>query len=399
LKFWFIVACAVLQGCASQVSDKTSTLLETVDWLGLIKHDSDTLSEYQMKVASALGDGALFEQALDVCSEIENFRRPLAFSDVGKIALKAGQPEYANKALADGKHALAYGVGWQRDEGLSSWCELALALGHENLVEKSIPEIDSPACRQRIKDQLTFSQSKGGQIKTSADQRFKEMLHEVEKGKSTAGFNSYTPKNLLEEFLKAAELACQEGRNQDAKNWLQIARGMLSQISFPDRIGFQIRLCRLDQQLGNLDAAVQGCAQAKQELGMVGAGNTFKYPWLFELAGVYQKLGMTKEVEVLLNEASLKTADSVPPFFQTGIFSQLAAVAYKSNMVEESNRWWEKCLVLIEANPNPRSKAVGSIDYLLSHAQVGLKPNNESQRRLNKIKQSLPMAYSKLPGF
>jgi len=74
-------------------------------------------------------------------------------------------------------------------------------------------------------------------------------------------------------------------------------------------------------------------------------------------------------------------------------------VAVDSGLGEQAADWWSAAFAEAEKNPNPRSKAIGVIEYLLSHARAGIKPDATTLSKITKMKEEIPDAYARLYGF
>jgi tetratricopeptide (TPR) repeat protein len=83
-------------------------------------------------------------------------------------------------------------------------------------------------------------------------------------------------------------------------------------------------------------------------------------------------------------------------YFQMDALSTLAKGAWESGNPELALKLWDRALTLAEKNPNPRSKAIGAVEVLLSHAAVKQEPNVDLRKRLDKIRTGLPEDYTKL---
>ena len=388
----------VLAGCSKPVADSRWCLRESITWLPLIENDPDALSEYQAKVVAGLAEAGLFEEAFEICGEIQDYRRAVALASLGLIAFHAGNSEVAGKALEEGETALAYGVDWQRDKGLLQLSSLAILMGKPDRVTKWLPDYSSASVRKQAEDQLAFARLSGNEIAAEAKSRHQATLDlgKTKNKGSLEGADSIPPMVLTEGFLQAAEKARREGRKEEVARWLNAARDTLGRLPTMDRVGLQLRLSQIELEIGNLEAARKEGASTQQDLDQIGPTYPFKYRWLAQLAELWCRLGQTDTAKELLQKETGQLAQSVHPFFQMELYAQLAVAAQKVGLPDQAEEWWGRSLTLIEENVNPRSRAVGCVDYLLSRAQAGVKLDQASRNRLQKIKDGLPAAYAKL---
>ena len=83
-------------------------------------------------------------------------------------------------------------------------------------------------------------------------------------------------------------------------------------------------------------------------------------------------------------------------YFQMDALSTLAKGAWESGNPKLARELWDRALTLAEKNPNPRSRAIGAVEVLLSHAAVQQRPEPELRKRLDAIRAELPEDYVKL---
>jgi hypothetical protein len=77
-------------------------------------------------------------------------------------------------------------------------------------------------------------------------------------------------------------------------------------------------------------------------------------------------------------------------------FSTLAKGAWEAGNQKLARELWDRALTLAEKNPNPRSRAIGAVEVLLSHAAVDQSPEPDLRKRLDVIRAGLPEDYTKL---
>jgi hypothetical protein len=83
-------------------------------------------------------------------------------------------------------------------------------------------------------------------------------------------------------------------------------------------------------------------------------------------------------------------------YFQMDAFASLAKGAWEAGNHDQAQEMWDRALALAEKNPNPRSKAIGAVQVLLSHAAVNQVPSPELRKRLDLIRKNLPDEYTQL---
>jgi len=396
----FLLIPIMLSGCTkSRVPPANKWCLrEAKEWLPLVRHDRDTESKMQSAVALAMQEAGMWEEAITVAGMIEDYRRAITFGQIGQSAVDQKQTKIARTALELGELSLGYGVGEFRELGLIELMDLAHRLDRTDLVEKWFRQVQTNENKTRANARISFAHAAGGEILTMAQcssEAEKEIYAGVKDRHGTGGEQS-APNVTVEEIFEALERAWKRGDQASAATWLQEARRRIPNVPSVDRVGYWISLCHWEVVTGKTDWAAVDLPKAESELRAIPAGFDFKYEWVVQLAGVNKSLGNEKSSRELLEQETLAVGKNVNPYYQMDVLGKMAAAAAGSGLLEQANTWWGMAFAEAEKNPNPRSRAVGMIQYLLSHARAGLKPDQETLAKMAKIKAELPAGYSKI---
>jgi hypothetical protein len=397
-----IAVAVVLSGCIGGTipSAKQWCLLEAKEWLPLVRNDQDTESRMQSQVAVEMQKAGMSEEALTVAGMIQNFRRSITFAHIGQSACDHKQIDIARKALDLGELSLSYAVAENRELGLIELMDLAHRLDRKDLVEKWFKQVQTNENKTRANARISFANVTGGEISSMAQRSSdaeKDIYAGVKDLHGTSG-DQAAPNVTVEEIFEALEGAWKRGDKLTAATWLQEARRRIPNVPSVDRVGYWASLCHWEVVTGKLDWAAVDLPKAQAELDRIPPAFDFKYSWAIELAGVYRKLGDEKQAKDLLEKETQAVKKSVIPYFQMDVLGKMAVAAVDSGLMEQANAWWAMAFSEAEKNPNPRSRAVGVIQYLLSHARAGIKPDGAIQEKIAKMKVELPEAYSKI-GF
>ena len=166
-----------------------------------------------------------------------------------------------------------------------------------------------------------------------------------------------------------------------------------------DRVHHRIALCRLDFDAGNVVDAKKAVPIIEAELSAISASAEFKYQWIIEFVSVMQDLGYVKESDELIKRSIDCISGNFQPFVRTRLLNQIATASSKLGMSDSAAKCWEVALNTAEQNPNPRSRVIGVIDYLVSHAEAHSSVSLDVQDKLITIKKEINPSYQKLPGF
>jgi len=392
----------VLSGCSRVTipSAKRWCLLEAKEWLPLVRNDQDTESRMQSQVALEMQKVGMSDEALLVAGMIQNFRRAITFGEIGQLAVDQKQTAIARKALEMGEISLSYAVGENRELGLIELMDLAQRLDQKELVEKWFKQVQTNENKTRANARISFVHVSSDDI-SSVAQRASDAEKDIYAGvKDLHGTTAdqAAPNITVEEIFSALEVAWNRNDKATTARWLEEARRRIPDVPSVDRVGYWASLCHWEVVTGKLDWAAVDLPKAQAELDRIPAAYDFKYSWAIELAGVYKKLGDEKRAKDLLEKETQAVQKNVIPYFQMDVLGKMAVAAVDSGLMEQANDWWTMAFAEAEKNPNPRSRAVGVIEYLLSHAQAGIKPDGATQKKIAKIKAELPEAYSKI-GF
>jgi hypothetical protein len=397
-----LIATVVLSGCNGITipSDKKWCLREAMEWLPLVRNDQDTESRMQSQVALGLQEAGMSDDSITVARMIQNFRRAITFGQIGQSACDHNQIVLARKALDLGENSLSYAVGENRELGLIELMDLAHRLDRKDLVEKWFKQVITNENKTRANARISFAHVSSSEIasmaKRSSDAE-KDFYAGVKDLHGTSGDQS-APNVTVEEIFEAVEAAWRRGDKAVAETWLQEARRRIPNVPSVDRVGYWASLCHWEVVTGKLDCARVDLPKAQAELDQIPPNFDFKYSWAIQLAGVYKKLGDDRQSKDLIEKETLAVKKSVIAYFQMDVLGKMAEAAIESGLTEQANAWWGMAFAEADRNPNPRSRAVGVIQYLLSHARAGIKPDPETQKKIAKIKAELPESYSRI-GF
>lgn len=373
---------------------------EGISWLSLIKNDDDMMSKYQLKVVRSMASGGYYEDALDLASKINDYRRPLAYTIIGVESQKKGLLNVSKKALSSAVNALGYGVGWQRDESTLAALELAYRLDDKGKSETLMNGFTSDEYRTRAKNLiLPFEvENSGNSMLPSSGPKDGKTLSKgngAERHSSTETLG----KTKIQDILSLSEQALLNGKKDLLKLCLDEARRKIPTEPSIDRVHHRIALCRLDFDAGNVVDAKKAVPIIETELSAISASAEFKYQWIIEFVSVMHVIGYKKESDELLNKSIDCISVNFQPFVRTRLLNQIATASSKLGMSDSAAKCWEVALNITEQNPNPRSRVIGIVDYLVSHAEAHCPVSLEVQDKLITIKKEINPSYKKLPGF
>jgi len=398
--YMYLLILFLLIGCAKQGTVLPYEYKEAVNWLSLIKNDDDILSKYQSKVITAMASDGYYEESLDLASKINDYRRPLAYTIIGLESQKKGLLNISRKALSRAVDALGYGVGWQRDEGTLAALGLSYRLDDKGKSESLMNGFTSDEYRTRAK-KLTLP----FEVKNSGNSNLQSSGPKDGKTLSNGnGADQHTSietlgKMNIQDILSHSGQALSDGEKDQVKLCLDEARKKITTEPSIDRVHHRIALCRLDFEVGNVVEAKKAVPIIEGELSAISAYAEFKYQWIIEFASVMNVIGFKKESEELIKKSIDCIQANFQPFVKTRLLNQIATASSKLGMSDYAANCWEVALNIAEQNPNPRSRVIGVIDYLVSHAEAHKPISLEVQDKLKTIKKEIIPSYKKLPGF
>ena len=401
--FVLFLSVVLLSNCSKEKiqNEKRWCLEEAEEWLSLVRNDLDTESRVQSSVAIEMARAGMGLEALKVAGLIQNYQRAITFGKIGQLAYQKKNSLLAKEALEKAVFSLSFGVGFQRDLGIVEVLDLATRLNRKDVVEKWLKQITTDESRNRANSRISFHQLAAPQIaqvvQIKADEEAK--LHQGQQDKHGTASVLAAPNITVEEIFSALEQSWNRGDRANVDTWLQVARARIPDVPSVDRVGYWVSLCHWEIVTGKLDWAQIDLPKAQVELDRISGVNDFKYLWVIQLAGAYKKLGETSRAKDLLEKESLAVKKYVPPYYQMDVLGRMAESAVDSGLGEQATDWWSTAFAEAEKNPNPRSKAVGVIEYLLSHARAGIKPDATTLSKIAKMKAEIPDAYAKLYGF
>jgi hypothetical protein len=203
----------------------------------------------------------------------------------------------------------------------------------------------------------------------------------------------------IQDILSNSEQALLNGEKDQVKLCLDEARKKIPTEPSIDRVHHRIALCRLDFEAGNEVEAKKAVPIIEAELSEISASAEFKYQWIIEFASVMNVIGYKKESDELIKKSIDCIIANFQPFVKTRLLNQIATASSRLGMTDCAAKCWEIALNIAEQNPNPRSRVIGVIDYLVSHAEAHKPISLEVQDKLKTIKKEIIPSYKKLPGF
>ena len=373
---------------------------EAVNWLSLIKNDDDILSKYQLKIVTAMASDGYYDESFDLASKIKDYRRPLAYTVIGLESQKKGLLNVSNKALSSAVNALGYGVGWQRDEGTFAALDLSYRLDDKGKSESLMNGFTSDEYRTRAKNLIPqFEVKNSGKSNLPSSGPKEGKASSSENGAERHSSTETLGKMNIQDILSHSEQALSDGEKDQVKLCLDVARNKITTEPSIDRVRYRIALCRLDFEAGNVVEAKKVVPIIEAELSAISAYAEFKYQWIIEFASVMSVIGYKQESDELIKKSIDCIIANFQPFVKTRLLSQIATASSRLGMSDCAAKCWEVALNIAEQNPNPRSRVVGVIDYLLSHAEAHKPVSLEVQEKLKSIKKEVIPSYKKLPGF
>jgi hypothetical protein len=396
----YLLILFLLIGCAKQGTVLPYEYKEAVNWLSLIKNDDDILSKYQLKIVTAMASDGYYDESFYLASKIKDYRRPLAYTIIGLESQKKGLLNISRKALSSAENTLGYGVGWQRDEGTLAALGLSYRLDDKGKSESLMNGFTSDEYRTRAKNLILSFEVKNSGKSNLPSSGPKEVKASSSGNDAERHSGTETPgKTNIQDILSDSEQALLNDKKDLLKLCLDKARSKIPTEPSIDRVHHRIALCRLDFEAGNEVEAKKAVPIIEAELSEISASAEFKYQWIIEFASVMHIVGYEKESDELIKKSIDCIIANFQPFVKTRLLNQIATASSRLGMTDCAAKCWEIALNIAEQNPNPRSRVIGVIDYLLSHAEAHKPISLEVQDKLKTIKKDIIPSYKKLPGF
>jgi len=408
-----LILMLLVAACHSPVENP---LQKATAMLPLIRGDEYWKSQAQRALAHELFQQDQSERAEELILQIQGYRRALARLDGVEVLIQKGKFEEASQQL------LSYGTLPQEGVAQQSWEIMgrmfalgeAAGCGAETLAAVKKTGILVPPMFQNLgKGSFMTAGAKEFNIESSGSE---DRKGKGKKAKSAEGQKGNSPGNgaskeapeggeKLQDRMKISsgglaildrtEGLIAQGKLDEAKDTVRqsLSEGVEFRMS---NVGMRADCLRLAYQAGFQDEV----AKSKDNLLKMTRSqpkqlDTAYLYWgkVVRLLGV---LGMVDEANTMTAEGAERISTGLPDFFQMQAYAELGTGVYQAGLEKEARRLWNDALIVAEKIENPRSRAWGVFQVLLSQARAGATTIPEEEERINKIKKTLPEAYARI---
>ncbi|NBS13358.1 hypothetical protein EBT23_01390 [bacterium] len=401
----------VLSACAPR-SPQMNLSLEALRWQDLVRGDEERISESREATVRELAKAGLVEEAKQLARSIPNYKRGTSWAEIGIILVSQGKKEEAARLFPAPSELYRVNLKVEQDTIVARLVRSAIAAGNYEAAREMAKGMSSPEGTQALERIIKLSESpmtvNGAPVligtNTAAPvSKLSASLEGPKEGESGISSDRLTMEMLLAEM----EGAVRVGKKEEARMLAgQIEEGLYVMKTVLRRPVYWMRLARLQMELGRSADARRSFDEGMERIRKLNPRLEFLdlayADAVVVRAGLENPAAAAKMVADRAEEISRRDPDNPFPmpvmdeYFQVDAFATLARGAWEAGNHEQAREMWDRALALAEKNPNPRSKAIGAVQVLLSHAAVNQDLSPELRRRLNRIRKELPPEYVQL---
>lgn len=414
MNYLLLVVCSlsfVLGGCA-QKSPQSKLSIEAKDWQTLVRGDEERISESREATVRELAKAGEIEAAKELSKSIPNYKRGTSWAEIGTILVAQGKKGEAAKLFPAPFELYRVSLRVEQDTIVARLVRSAMASGNYPAAREMAKGMSTPEGVKGLEKLIEIGETPpktSGQPaliqgnRTNAVANLSANIEGLKDGESAVSSDRMTVEMLLAEMEGDVKLGKKEEARQIAS---EIEMGLNLMKTTLRRPVYWMKLARLQTDLGltqdakrSYDAGMERIQHLNPRLELLDLAYA-------DAAYVRAKLENSKNsadmIEKRVEEISQRDPGNPFPmpimdeYFQMDALSTLAKGAWESGNPELAAKLWDRALTLAEKNPNPRSKAIGAVEVLLSHAAVKQVPSADLRKRLDKIRTGLPDDYSKL---
>jgi tetratricopeptide (TPR) repeat protein len=352
------------------------------------------------------------DKAKDLARSIPNYKRGTAWADIGTILVSQGKKAEAARLFPAPTDLYRVSLKVEQDTIVARLVRASIAAENYEAAREMAKGMSSPQGTQALERLIKLAESpltlKGAPvlIGTNAATSVSKLSSNLEgpkEGDSAVSSDRMTMEMLLAEM----EGDVRTGKKEEARVLAEhIEEGLYAMKTVLRRPVYWMRLARLQLELGRTSDARRSYDEGMERIRKLNPRLEFLDLAYADAAVVRAGLenpgAAAKMVSDRAEEISRRDPDNPYPmpvmdeYFQMDAFASLAKGAWEAGNHDQAQEMWDRALALAEKNPNPRSKAIGAVQVLLSHAAVNQVPSPELRQRLDRIRKNLPEEYTQL---
>ena len=387
-------------------------VLEAKDWQELVRGDEERVSESREETVRGLAKAGRVQEAKELARSIPNYKRGTSWADIGLILVSQGRTAEAAQLFPAPFELYRVSLKVEQDTIVARLVRSAIAAGNYSAAREMAKGMSSPTGTAALESLIQLTESPltlGGApilIGTNAvnsTAKLSANFEGVKEGESAVSSDRMSVEMLLAEM----EGMVRTGKKDEARVLAsQIEAGLYKMTTTLRRPVYWMKLARLQMDLGRTADAKRSFDEGMERIRHMNPRLELLDLAYADATVVRCKLEGPEATEKMVRERveEISKRDPENPFpmpvmdeyFQMDAFSTLAKGAWEAGNEKLARELWDRALTLAEKNPNPRSRAIGAVQVLLSHAAVHQTPESSLRKRLNAIRAGLPEEYEKL---
>jgi len=406
-----LVLGCLLVGCSTK-SPQEKLALEARDWQELVRGDEERMSESLEQTVRGLAKAGRIEEAKVLARSIPNYKRGTSWADIGLILVSQGRSAEAAQLFPAPFELYRVSLKVEQDTIVARLVRSAIAAGNFSAAREMAKGMSSPMGTASLENLIQLTESpltlNGAPIlmgtnATNSTAKLSANFEGVKEGESAISSDRMSVEMLLAEM----EGMVRTGKQDQARVLAsQIEAGLYKMTTTLRRPVYWMKLARLQMDLGRTSDAKRSFDEGMDRIRHLNPRLELLDLAYADATVVRCKLEGPEPAEKMVRERveEISKRDPENPFpmpvmdeyFQMDAFSTLAKGAWEAGNQKLARELWDRALTLAEKNPNPRSRAIGAVEVLLSHAAVDQSPEPDLRKRLDVIRAGLPEDYAKL---
>ena len=400
-----------LSSCAPQ-NPKIQLSNEALGWQEMVRGDDERIAESREATVRLLAHSGEVDKAKDLARSIPNYKRGTAWADIGTILVSQGKKAEAARLFPAPMDLYRVSLKAEQDTIVARLVRASIAAENYEAAREMAKGMSSPQGTQALERLIKLAESpltlKGAPVLIGTNSatpvsKLSSDLEGPKEGVSAVSSDRMTMEMLLAEM----EGDVRTGKKEEARVLAgHIEEGLYAMKTVLRRPVYWMRLARLQLELGRTSDARRSYDEGMERIRKLNPRLEFLDLAYADAAVVRAGLenpgAAAKMVADRAEEISRRDPDNPYPmpvmdeYFQMDAFASLAKGAWEAGNHDQAQEMWDRALALAETNPNPRSKAIGAVQVLLSHAAVNQVPSPELRKRLDRIRKNLPEEYTQL---
>jgi tetratricopeptide (TPR) repeat protein len=381
-------------------------------WQELVRGDDERIAESRESTVRLLAHSGEVDKAKDLARSIPNYKRGTAWADIGTILVSQGKKAEAARLFPAPTDLYRVSLKVEQDTIVARLVRASIAAENYEAAREMAKGMSSPQGTQALERLIKLAESpltlKGTPVLIGTNaatpvSKLSSNLEGPKEGDSAVSSDRMTMEMLLAEM----EGDVRTGKKEEARVLAEhIEEGLYAMKTVLRRPVYWMRLARLQLELGRTSDARRSYDEGMERIRKLNPRLEFLDLAYADAAVVRAGLenpgAAAKMVADRAEEISRRDPDNPYPmpvmdeYFQMDAFASLAKGAWEAGNHDQAQEMWDRALALAEKNPNPRSKAIGAVQVLLSHAAVNQVPSPELRQRLDRIRKNLPEEYTQL---